>query len=227
MKNKEDVEKCNWSCMFGEIEVPADILADGTLCCRAPPHKAGRVPFYITCSNRLAVSEVREFEYREYSTQRMETSDFFRSRVNEMDLHIRLEKLLSLGSEKSKLASEDISDEQRIKISEINSLMMEVDDQWFNILTLGHEEAFSSDSAQDRLLESRLKDKLHAWLLYRIAEDGKGPCVLDKGGQGVIHLAAALGYDWAITPTITAGVNVNFRDVRGWTALHWAAFYGR
>jgi len=26
---------------------------------------------------------------------------------------------------------------------------------------------------------------------------------------------------------VSAGVNVNFRDVHGWTALHWAAFYGR
>jgi ankyrin repeat protein len=51
--------------------------------------------------------------------------------------------------------------------------------------------------------------------------------VLDEEGQGVLHLAAALGYDWAIRPTITAGVNINFRDVHGWTALHWAAFCGR
>jgi ankyrin repeat protein len=51
--------------------------------------------------------------------------------------------------------------------------------------------------------------------------------VLDKDGQGVLHLAAVLGYDWAITPILTAGVNINFRDVNGWTALHWAASCGR
>ena len=43
----------------------------------------------------------------------------------------------------------------------------------------------------------------------------------------MLHLAAALGYDWALEPTIIAGVSVNFRDVNGWTALHWAAFSGR
>ncbi|XLR00489.1 hypothetical protein S83_066687, partial [Arachis hypogaea] len=48
--------------------------------------------------------------------------------------------------------------------------------------------------------------------------------VLDEGGQGVLHLAAALGYDWALQPTIISGVNVNFCIVNGWTALHWAAF---
>ena len=226
MKNKEDVEKCNWSCMFGEIEVPADILADGTLCCHAPPHKAGRVPFYITCFNRLACSEVREFEYRERNTRHMETSDFYVTGVNEKDLYIRLEKILSLGSEQPKPATRISSDKQRL-ISEINSLMIEVEDEWFNMLTPRHEKVFSSDNAQDRLLEKLLKDKLHVWLLYKVVEDGKGPSILDKEGQGVLHLAAALGYDWAITPTITAGVSINFRDIHGWTALHWAAFCGR
>lgn len=217
LMGKEEVKKCDWSCMFGEIEVPADILASGTLCCRAPPHKAGRVPFYITCSNRLACSEVREFEYR----------DFHGIGVNEMDLYMRLEKILSMDSVKqSKQASTIIGDRQHL-ISEINSLMMEVDDEWFNVLTPQHEEVAYSDSAQDLMLQKFLKDKLHAWLLYKVAEDGKGPSVLDEEGQGVLHLAAALGYDWAITPTVTAGVNVNFRDVHGWTALHWAAFYGR
>jgi hypothetical protein len=47
--NKEHVEKCKWSCMFGDIEVPAEVLTDGTLRCYAPTHQSGRVPFYVTC----------------------------------------------------------------------------------------------------------------------------------------------------------------------------------
>ncbi|KAL0362098.1 UNVERIFIED_CONTAM: Calmodulin-binding transcription activator 3 [Sesamum calycinum] len=35
-------------------------------------------------------------------------------------------------------------------------------------------------------------------------DGGKGPNVLDLGGQGVLHFVAALGYDWAIPPTIAA-----------------------
>lgn len=45
--------------MFGEIEVSAEVLTDNVIRCETPFHSPGRVPFYVTCSNRLACSEVR------------------------------------------------------------------------------------------------------------------------------------------------------------------------
>ncbi|XP_078444862.1 signal responsive 1 isoform X2 [Wolffia australiana] len=190
-----------WSCMFGEVEVPALVSGDGILLCVAPPHKSGRVPFYVTCSNRLACSEVREFEYLEPS------SDALLEEVNPSQalLHARLEKLLSLDDESSLVS---VSGERLQLSNKIGSFLREDDDEWSIMLR-------------------PLKEKLHSWLQYKIADDGKGPSVLDEYGQGVIHLAAALGYDWAITPTIIAGVSIDFRDAHGWTALHWAAFCGR
>lgn len=92
---------------------------------------------------------------------------------------------------------------------------------------LTSEEEFSPEKVKEQLLQKLLKEKLHVWLLQKVAEGGKGPSVLDEEGQGVLHFAAALGYDWAIQPTLAAGVSVNFRDVNGWTALHWAASFGR
>lgn len=222
LKNAKDVEKCKWSCMFGEIEVPAEVLADGTLQCYAPPHKSGPVHFYITCSNRLACSEVREFEYRERNIQYMETSESCSTRMTEMDLHMRLEKLLSLGSsEQPKLGYGGIIEKQYL-ISEINSLMMNGVDICEKNFSFGSEQ-----QDQDQQRGKLLKEKLRTWLIYKVTEDGKGPSVLDEEGQGVLHLAAALGYVWVIKPTVNSGVSVNFRDVRGWTALHWAAFCGR
>ncbi|CAI8607372.1 unnamed protein product [Vicia faba] len=57
LKSKPNMETCNWSCMFGEVEVPATVLANGILCCQAPPLEIGLIPFYVTFSNRFACSE--------------------------------------------------------------------------------------------------------------------------------------------------------------------------
>ncbi|KAM0951240.1 putative IQ motif, EF-hand binding, ankyrin repeat-containing domain-containing protein [Dioscorea sansibarensis] len=72
-----------------------------------------------------------------------------------------------------------------------------------------------------------LKGKLQDWLHAKVHEEGRGPNILDEEGLGAIHYAAALGYEWAIWPIVSAGGNPNFRDAHGRTGLHWAANYGR
>ncbi|KAJ0735481.1 putative transcription factor CG1-CAMTA family [Helianthus annuus] len=64
------------------------------------------------------------------------------------------------------------------------------------------------------------------WLLERVLEGSK---IVDRDdeGQGVIHLCAVLDYNWAIYPYSWSGLSLDFRDKFGWTALHWAAHYGR
>ncbi|XVF58988.1 hypothetical protein PTKIN_Ptkin07bG0237600 [Pterospermum kingtungense] len=111
--------------------------------------------------------------------------------------------------------------------SQINSLLEEDTEEWDQMLSLFSGEEVCLQKMKEQLLEKLLKESLCVWLLQKIAEGGKGPSILDEGGLGVIHFAAALGYDWASEPTIVAGVSVNFRDVNGWTALHWAASCGR
>ncbi|WOL02745.1 hypothetical protein Cni_G11464 [Canna indica] len=226
LKSKEDVEKCKWSCMFGEVEVSAEVVGDGILRSYAPSHKSGRVPFYITCSNRLACSEVREFEFRGSDAPCLENVNSC-SQTNEMILHVRLDELLSLGPlDYQKVDAEILREKAHIR-TKISSIMMEAADEWSTLLKLTEEKGFSVDNVKDHLLEALLREKLHTWLLHKVAEDGKGPNVWDKEGQGVLHLAAALSYDWAIKPTVGGGVNINFRDAHGWTALHWAASCGR
>ncbi|XP_066392528.1 calmodulin-binding transcription activator 3-like isoform X1 [Miscanthus floridulus] len=221
--NKEHVENHKWSCMFGDVEVPAEVLTDGTLRCYAPAHQSGRVPFYVTCSNRVACSEVREFEYRDSDAQYMETSRSQANGVNEMHLHIRLEKLLTLGPDDHHMLAISSGNEKYEIIKTINSLML--DGKWSNQESSAVKEVVSTARVQS--LKKLVKEKLRQWLICKVNDDGKGPNVLCKEGQGVIHLVAALGYDWAIRPIMVAGVNVNFRDAHGWTALHWAASLGR
>ena len=42
----------------------------------------------------------------------------------------------------------------------------------------------------------------------------------------LLHLGAALGLQELLNELISQGVNVNQRDIRGYTALHYAALYG-
>lgn len=226
LTNQQNAEKCNWSCMFGEVEVPAEVVADGVLRCHAPVHKVGRVPFYVSCSNRLACSEVREFEYRLNHTQDAITTDVYSDNTSDILLHMRFVKLLSLESDSSNHVLNGVNENSNLS-NKITQLLKEDNSEWDRMLKLTSVEDFSSEMVKEQLFQQLLKEKLHVWLLQKAAEGGKGPNVLDKGGQGVLHFAAALGYDWAIQPTIVAGVSVNFRDVNGWTALHWAAFCGR
>lgn len=80
---------------------------------------------------------------------------------------------------------------------------------------------------RDVQIQNFMKDKLYDWLVSRAHEEDKGPNILDDKGQGVIHLMAALGYEWGLHPLIATGISPNFRDGHGRTALHWAAHYGR
>ncbi|CAN1813149.1 Calmodulin-binding transcription activator 2 [Linum perenne] len=225
LKSQEEVEKCDWSCMFGEVEVRAKVLADGILCCFAPPHGVARVPLYVTCSNRVACSEVREFDYLVNSVGDINIRDVYGGNTTEMWLHLRLEKLLSL---KTSLETSHILDVAGAKQKLVRKIMLlKEEDDNHQLTEPTPEGSLSNVEVKRKLLRKLIKEKLYAWLLHKVLESGKGPCVLDDDGQGILHLAAALGWDWAIKPTVAAGVSINFRDVNGWTALHWAAYCGR
>ncbi|KAG0552420.1 hypothetical protein BDA96_01G505800 [Sorghum bicolor] len=223
--NSNEIQRCKWSCMFGEVEVPAEVSADGTLRCYSPSHKPGRVPFYVTCTNRLACSEIREFEFRPSVTQYMDAPSPHGA-TNKTYLQMRLDDLLSLGHNEYQATVSNPTKEM-VDLSKKISSLMTSNDSWSKLLKLASDNEPATDHNQDQFFEKRLKEKLHIWLVHKARDGGKGPNVLDDEGQGVLHLAAALGYDWVIRPTVSAGVNINFRDAHGWTALHWAAFCGR
>ncbi|XP_059313744.1 calmodulin-binding transcription activator 2 isoform X2 [Lycium ferocissimum] len=224
LKSEGELVEYKWSCMFGEVEVPAEVLAEGVLRCHAPPHKPGVLPFYVTCSNRLACSEVREFEYRFGPYQEFGTAN---DSTTEMHLLERIENLLSLGPVSS-CHSFDSMEAAKEKQSTVNKIIFMMEEENQQMI----ERASDSGTSQcrvkaDLFLERKLKQNFYAWLVHQVTGDGRGRTVLDDEGQGVLHLVAALGYDWALKPILASGVSVDFRDMNGWTALHWAAFYGR
>ncbi|PSR97854.1 Calmodulin-binding transcription activator 3 like [Actinidia chinensis var. chinensis] len=216
-----------WCCMFGEIEVSAEVLTDNVMRCQVPFHAPGRVPLYITCSNRLACSEVREFEYCERSPEAASSVIVKTAPKDEVLFQVRLTKMLDVGSERKWLDCSVVGcDKCKLKKninslktkSKIQSKMIENDIVFFEGYNV---------SLANSLIQNLLKGTLYEWLICKVHEGGKGPHILDNEGQGVIHLAAALGFEWAMCPIVASGVSPNFRDVQGRTALHWASYYGR
>ncbi|CAH8362854.1 unnamed protein product [Eruca vesicaria subsp. sativa] len=207
-----DPKESTWSCMFGSTEVPLEIIKEGVIRCQAPPCSPGKVNLCITSGDGLSCSQIIEFEYRD----KPDTSVTRCSR-DELLLLVRLVQTL-LSDVKSNLEPGGDKLVKKLKADE---------DQWSHILeTILDGTATSSDTV-DWLLQELLKDKLDAWLSSRPPQDeDQTSCSLSKQEQGIIHMVAGLGFEWALQPILARGVSVDFRDINGWSALHWAARFG-
>ncbi|CAM6129352.1 unnamed protein product [Calypogeia fissa] len=218
-----------WCCMFGETEVPVEILGEGLLRCKAPKHIPGEFPLYITRNDRQACSQVRSFTYRSPDSSSGVMSYAADAEVagdtkEELLLKIRLSRMLlghasptngRIGNRVETFEARDNKEWTDLEDMLRYSPLVEV---------------------KEKLLQTILNYKLKEWLQTKAEmekEDGRGPRVLDDGGQGVPHFLAALGYDWSVAPLFVGqedpdkAIPINFRDHAGWTALHWAAKYGR
>lgn len=226
----KDPSQYQWCCMFGEVEVPAQLVQPGVMKCQAPPHAPGRVPFYITRNDRVACSDVREFEYHTEpkvspNDNSIEGQTVGHLNKRDMLFQIRLARMLSSENYGTSTSESLRLDESRGSNAQLNLLTCyeEWEEMEYQLTESGH----LSQSFKEKFIQKLLKEKLQTWLLAKVLRGGKQASVLDDNGLGVLHIGAALGYTWIIAPTLEAGVNINFRDSRGWTALHWAAQCGR
>lgn len=212
-----------WACMFGDVEVPAEIIQDGVICCEAPSHLLGKVPLCITSGNRDPCSEVKEFEFRN------KTNSCTRCNSLETEVVRSTEELLLLVRFAEMLLSASTIKNDSIEFrSHLPTKQKEDDDSWSHIIDALLVGSATSSGTIDWLLEELLNDKLQVWLSCRSHEGDEGTgCSLSKKEQGIIHMVSGLGFEWALNPILSCGVNVNFRDINGWTALHWAARFGR
>ena len=206
--------------MFGDVEVPAEIIQDGIICCEAPSNLLGKVNLCITSGNRVPCSEMREFEFRN------KTTSCTRCNSLETEGSKSPEDLLLLVRFAEMLLSSSTTKDDRIESgSHLSTEQKDDDDSWSHIIDTLLDSTRTPSDAVKWLLEELLKDKLQLWLSNR-RDEGTG-CSLSKKEQGIIHMVSGLGFEWALNPILSCGVNINFRDINGWTALHWAARFGR
>ncbi|XWS22785.1 hypothetical protein CRYUN_Cryun29cG0066000 [Craigia yunnanensis] len=218
-----DPSESTWACMFGETEVPLEIIQEGVICCKAPPLLPGKVTLCITSGNRESCSEIREFEYR------VNTSSCTWCNLYHTEAPKSPEELLLLVRFVQMLLSDSSLQKDSIE-SGIHFLrkFKADDDSWNHLIEALLIGSGTSSGTVDWLLQELLKDKLQQWLCSRSKElDAQSGCTMSKKEQGIIHMAAGLGFEWALNPILNHGVSINFRDINGWTALHWAARFGR
>ncbi|CAA7399874.1 unnamed protein product [Spirodela intermedia] len=220
--------------VFGDAYVPAEMIQLGVYRCRVLPHTRppGLINFYLTLDKQTPVSQVMNFEVRpptSASTKAISLQDADDSEPSQRDLDavIRLVRLLFSSSNNLSILSNVVSS-NALKGAKrfLSATSSSLEKDWMHLLKLVRKNDTPLLSINQQLFELVLKNKLQEWLSTKLAE-GRRTTELDNQGLGVIHLCAILDYTWAAHLFKASGLSIDFRDVYGWTALHWAAYCGR
>jgi len=187
----------NYFCMFDQVEVPAELVQDGVIRCRTPPHyKPGFVSFCVTRGNFMLFSEVYNFEFK----VRDAPSDLLT--MNERSFKLRIiEKLERLEREvNSASAMESISLSDNIMESLTSTL-------------------------EDKCLSEEQLEQVFVKILASLMKGLDNTDTInsqDSDGFTILHYACALRYHILASTLIQYGANVNIQDKSGNTPFHWA-----
>ncbi|KAB2040212.1 hypothetical protein ES319_D02G067300v1 [Gossypium barbadense] len=223
----QHLAKSTLFCVCGDLCTPAEIVQVGVYRCLLSQHSPGLVNLYMSLDGHKPISQVLGFEYFTPLSHDPIFPTEDESRQEEFQLQMRLAYLLfSTSKSLDILLGNKVSPNILKGVKKFAQKTTNMSDCWKYLMKSFEENRVSSTQAKDSLLEIALKNRLRDWLLERIIEGGKTN-EHDTQGQGVLHLCAILGYTWAMYLYSWSGLSLDFRDKHGWTALHWAAFYGR
>ncbi|XP_010259340.1 PREDICTED: calmodulin-binding transcription activator 5 isoform X2 [Nelumbo nucifera] len=220
------IAESNLLCVIGDVCVPVEMIQVGVFRCMASPNNTGFVDLYLSLDGRTPISQVLTFEYRSPLIDNQGASQEDKCKWKEFQIQLRLARLLFSTNNSLSILSSKVLPNALKEAKKFALMTSAIEKDWAYLIKSIGNSGIPFLQAKDILFELTLKNKLQEWLLERVAEGSK-TTIRDTRGQGVIHLCAILGYTWAVYPYSRSGLSLDFRDAYGWTALHWAAFYGR
>ncbi|KAL1545322.1 calmodulin-binding transcription activator 6-like isoform X2 [Salvia divinorum] len=210
----------------GNSVVAVEVVQAGVYRCLISSHAPGLVNLFMTFDGYKPVSQVLTFEFRAPIQPKGYVSAENTDNWEEFQLQMRLSSLLFSSSKGLSIYSSKPSQTALKEAKVFAKKTSGISQGWGKLCKMIEEAKMSFPQAKERLFELTLENRLHEWLLEKVATGCK-ITDRDEQGQGVIHLCAVLGYTWAFHLFSKSSLSLDYRDKYGWTALHWAAYYGR
>ncbi|KAL9683910.1 hypothetical protein QQ045_021337 [Rhodiola kirilowii] len=216
----------NIVCVCGEASISAEVIQVGVFRCIISPHKPGFVNIYLSLDGVKPISQVLTFEYRSSVSPTTQLYSEDRNKWIEFRMQMRLTHLLFSKSKSIDILSSKLSENSVKEAKKFALKTIHITNRWAYLMESVEDKKISFLDAQDDLLQLALRNRLREWLLENIIQGSK-MADLDPEGLGALHMCAMLNYTWAVYLYSKSGLSLDFRDKNGWTALHWAAYYGR
>ena len=221
----------SWEVLFGDVKVPVEIIQQGVIRCHTPCLNTGKVRMCLIDGNGKSCSEAREFEFLEKPTKGMidgnrnpcneardsKTHQIPTKSSDELSLLLHYVQTLFDGHASGLFSNFSL---------QLPNLSCEFQINQMDIIKKAYEQ-LDPENTVNSVMEALLSDKFKQWLSSKCEQNIDGDHLLPKQYHSIIHMIAALGYVLALKPLLSSGVPINYRDANGWTALHWAARFGR
>ncbi|KAJ6726501.1 CALMODULIN-BINDING TRANSCRIPTION ACTIVATOR 6 [Salix purpurea] len=213
-------------CICGDAFVLAEVVQAGVYSCMVLPHSPGLVNLCLSLDGSKPISQILSFEYLAPPVHDSVVLSEEKSRWEEFHIQMRLTYLLSSTSKTLNALSSKVSPAKLKEAKKFANKTSNISNTWAHLIKSIEGSRISVAQAKDGLFELSLRNAIKEWLLERILEGCK-TTEYDTQGLGVIHLCAIMGYTWSAYLFSWSGLSLDFRDKHGWTAIHWAAYYGR